>query len=101
MTNDASEIYRKHHLSVDAHKRDAAEAARSAEYLRAEAARLAELADAWDARRDECEDRAHRAGAAEQQLRRSRMSALEISRFIRSHPGGPAAGAEAFKQLPK
>jgi dsRNA-specific ribonuclease len=34
-------------------------------------------------------------------LHRSQMSAAEISRYIRSHPDGPAAGAAEFSRLPK
>jgi hypothetical protein len=37
----------------------------------------------------------------EPELRRSQMTAADITRFIRSHPGGPAAGAAAYQRLPK
>jgi NMT1/THI5 like len=83
------------------YKRDAAEAAAYADRLRAEAERLAALAADWENRRAHYEERAVQAGATEQGLRRSKMTALEISRFIRTHPDGPEAGAEAFRRLPK
>ena len=59
------------------------------------------LADDWESKRADLQARAAQAGAAEGDLRKSKRSALEISQFIRNHPGGPAAGAEAFRQLPK
>ena len=98
---DAAALYRKHFMSEGRYKREAEEAARSADKLRAEAERLASLADDWEQRRSECEAAAHAAGAAEGGLRKSKMSAKDISVFIRSHPDGPQAGMIAFRELPK
>jgi hypothetical protein len=84
----------------DYHSR-AREAADSADRLRAEAERLAALADDWERRSAEAEAWAVQAGAVEGGLRKSRMTPAEVSKFIRSHPGGPAAGAEAYRQLPR
>jgi hypothetical protein len=99
--NDPAEVYRRHFLSVDSYRRRAGEAGQTASRLRAEAERLAALADDWESKRSDLEARAVQAGAVEGGLRRSKMSAAEISKFIRSYPGGPAAGAAAFRELPK
>jgi hypothetical protein len=99
--DDPAAIYRRHFLNAERHRLDAMEAEQTAGKLRAEAERLAALADDWEQRRLDSAARATQAGAVEGGLRRSKMTALQISRFIRSHPDGPAAGAEAFRALPK
>jgi hypothetical protein len=98
---DPAEVYRRHHLSTEARQRDAAEAEQTATRLRIEGERLLGLAADWERRQLDCEAAAFTAGAVEGGLKKSTMSAKQISSFIRSHPGGPQAGAEAFKALPR
>jgi hypothetical protein len=64
-----------------------------------------ELRQDWQHRRDAARGAlaaAEFSAQAEREgLRRSQMPPRAVSRFIRSHPGGPAAGAAAFRELPR
>jgi hypothetical protein len=84
-SSDPAEVYRRHFQSVEHYRRESAEAERTAGQLRAEAERLAALAEDWEGRRLDLQARAQQAGAAELDLHRSKMSAREKSDYISAY----------------
>lgn len=80
--SDPAEVYRRHIQSVERYRHEAAEASERAEYLRAESERIAALAEDWADRSRDYRARAVQAGAAEDGLRRSKMSARAKSEYI-------------------
>ena len=105
MSTNGGDHDQRRSTNADRYRREAEEAAASADRLRAEGERLLSLADDYDQHHRDCQARAHRASAADaagaEGLHRRSMTAKEISQYIRSHPGGPAAGRAAFEALPK